>query len=409
MRICVVYHGGEFPPSERIEKTAKSLAAAGHQVFLLCNNYGEFPLHEEIVGGVHVIRVRPTFRSRGWNRILKFPVFFNPLWILQLLAVIRRFHIDALQVVDVPLSLAAVYVGHACGLPVVLDMWENYPEFLRGRAKADWKTLVFRNYLVARAAEICAVRRVDHIITVVEEQRERLIADGVPEDRISVVTNAFDEEMFLRTPVGDDTPLDAEPGCYKLLYVGGLGVERGLEDIIRAAPLVLADIPELRIYIAGRGTEEHRLRKLAAHLGVAGHVHFLGWIPFADIHSYIAKSDLCLVPHVYNAFINTTIPNKLFQYMALGKPVLVSHAKPLARIVNESRCGFVFESGNPADAAAKILLAYRSLPDATIGERGRHSVQQRYTWERAAAVLVRVYERLPTRRGRYTTSDHPAS
>jgi len=81
-------------------KVSRSLKEAGHEVFLLCNNYGAFRLSEEACGEIHTIRITPTFRSRKLNKVLKFPVFLNPLWIAQLCSVVRRFQIDALHVID---------------------------------------------------------------------------------------------------------------------------------------------------------------------------------------------------------------------------------------------------------------------------------------------------------------------
>ncbi len=388
MRICLVYQG-EFPDSERIEKTAKTLAAAGHQIFLLSNNYGKFAESEQQVGDLKVLRVGPTFKRRVWNRILKFPLFLNPLWIAALLRVIQVHRIEALQIIDVPLSAAVLALGRLYRLPVVYDMWENYPEALRGWGQQSWKTTLFKNYRVAQIVEQWVVRRVDHIFVVVEEARERLLAKGVRPDRVSVVTNGVDLELLFQEK-DHKLSLDLDPSAYKLIYVGAVTIERGLDDIIRALPLLGDRVPNARLYIAGNGPDEGRLRALAEGKAVT----FLGWIPFQHIHAYIEQSDLCLVPHVFNDFINTTIPNKLFQYMAMSKPVLVSHAKPLARIVRESNCGFVFESGNPASAADQIAEAYCSRNDRSIGERGKKSAEEHYTWEKAARELVRVYREL---------------
>jgi len=390
MRICIVYQG-EFPRAERIEKFAKTLATAGHEVFLLCNNYGAFGASEERFGDVHTVRVIPTWSSRRVNKILKFPIFLNPLWLFWLIRVVRRFHIDVLQVIDVPLSIGVLAVGRMFKIPVVFDMWENYPEALRGWGKSEWTTRLFKNHHVARIVERWVTPRVDHVFTVVEEQRNRLISLGVRPDRVSVVTNAIDPDLFASLPLRDDLPLDSAPDAYRLLFVGAITVERGLDDIIRALPLVRPHIPGVRLYIGGAGNDETRLRRIAEHENVQDIVHFLGWIAFDQIRSYIQKADLCLVPHVYNDFINTTIPNKLFQYMALAKPVLVSHAKPLARVVRESSCGFVFQSGDPLDAAEKIREAYGLRCNAEIGQRGRECVERQYTWEIVSRELVRVY------------------
>lgn len=404
MRICIVYQASSLAGCERIEKMDRTLRRAGHETVLVCNDYGDAAGIDHL-GEMPVHRIGPTFSSRRINRLLKFPVFCNPLWVWQLAAAVRRLKPDALQVVDIPLAAAVLMVGRAFRIPVVLDMWENYPEALRIWAKADWRTLVFKNYRVARAVELYVTRRVDHIVTVIEEQRDRLIEDGVPGARISVVTNAVEPELFVGSGGADKTAMDDDAAAYKMLYVGAVTAERGLDDIIRALPEVLRAIPEVRFYIAGTGNDEPRLRRLADELGVTASVRYLGWIPFQEIHSYIDKSDLCLVPHIYSGFINTTIPNKLFQYMAMGKPVLVSHAKPLARIVRQGGCGLVFQSGDPTDAALKIVEMRRSPDSRAMGERGRRFAEEHFTWERAAVPYLRLYAELDSCRG----SETPAS
>jgi len=393
MRICLVYQA-EFPPAERIEKVARTLAAAGHDVVLLCNDYSDHDSLPERVGALDVERLWPTFRSRAINKILKFPVFLNPVWVAQLTALVQRRRIDAIQVIDVPLAPAALAIGRAFGIPVVMDMWENYPEALKGWAQHDWKVRVFKNPTVARMVEKFVTPRLDHIFVVVEEQRDRLVSEGVAPGRISVVTNAIDVDMFTCGGTCTRTPLDDDPDIYKLLYVGFITVERGLDDIIRGLRTIKQRCLPVRLYVAGSGNYEPALRALAISEGVADLVRFTGFVPFEQIQFYIAKSDLCLIPHVRSKFIDTTMPNKLFQYMAMGKPVLVSDAKPLARVVRECGCGFVFESRNPDSAAAAIRTAYETRNDGSLGARARQAVLGKYTWDRAARPLVDYYGRL---------------
>ena len=393
MRICLIYQG-EYPPAERIEKVAKTLSAAGHDVFVLCNNYGRHAGGVEPGPHCRVVRPKAFFPQRTLNRILNFPLFLNPLWLFVILRTVLRFRIDALQVIDIPLAPAALAIGRLLGKQVVMDMWENYPEALKGWAKLDWKVRVFKNPAVARAVELFATSRMDHIFVVVDEQKQRLIEDGVKAERISVVTNAADVELFSRGTAAGQTPLDQDPDAYKLLYVGFVTVERGLDDIIRALGVLKAELPQLRLYIAGTGNYCDELKRLAKAEGVEHLVLFTGWVSFDQIQFYIAKSDLCLIPHVRSKFIDTTIPNKIFQYMLVGKPLLVSDAKPLARVVRECNCGFVFESSNTQSAAAAIRAAYEARHDVTLGERGRKTVLAKYTWEKAAAGLVDYYRRI---------------
>jgi glycosyltransferase involved in cell wall biosynthesis len=396
MRICIVYQG-EIPPAERIEKTVRTLVAAGHEMYVLCNNYGPVPVEDECAPAVRIIRIGPTFGSRKVNKIVKFPAFVNPVWVAHIYAAVRRFHIEALHVIDVPLSPAVLALGRRFNIPVVYDMWENYPEALKGWAKDSWTTRWFKNPWVAAVVEKFVIRRVDHVFTVVEEARDRVIALGASPERVSIVTNGIDLDMFCARPVRSDTPVHMDDSAYKLLFVGAVTVERGLEDIIRALPLVQREIPSARLFIGGFGPDEPRLQRITAQAAVTADVRFLGWVKFEDIQSYVAGSDLCLVPHVANEFINTTMPNKLFQYMALGKPVLVSDAKPLARTVRECECGYIYRSGDPHDAARTIVEAYNRRMDTTIGVRGREAVERYFTWDAAARDMVRVYEQLSER------------
>ena len=384
---------GEYPPAERIEKVAKTLIAAGHEVCLLCNNYSAMRRAQETIGGLVVCRVAPTLRNESLSRIIKFPLFANPVWLVQIAWLVRRFRIQAIQVIDLPLAPAAWAIARIFAIPVVMDMWENYPEALKGWAKDNWKTRWFKNPSGARAVERWIVPRMDHTLVVVEEQRERLIADGVDPDRISVVTNALDEDLFQGDCSPGRTSIDADPGTYKLIYVGFITVERGLEDIVRAVGLLRSKMPFIRFYIAGTGPHEKQIRSLVAQEGVEDLVQLIGWVPFSEIRAYLEKSDLCVIPHLNNAFINTTMPNKLFQYMFMAKPVLVSDAKPLARVVRESASGYIFQSGNPKAAAEAIELAYASRGDSRIGERGRRHVLENYTWDKVSPALRRVYDR----------------
>lgn len=393
MRICLIYQG-EYPPAERIEKISKTLSSAGHEVFVLCNNYGKHASGPE--QGPHGLVVRPNafFRNRTLNRIVNFPLFLNPIWIAAIIRTLMRFRIDAVQVIDIPLAPAASAIGRLLRAHVAMDMWENYPEALKGWARLDWKVRLFKNPAVARAVELFIARRMDRVFVVVDEQKERLIEDGVPAERISVVTNAADVELFSSGAAVDATPLDDEPATYKLLYVGFVTVERGLDDIIRALGVLKDEMPQARLYIAGTGNYCEELKGLAQAERVDHLVRFTGWVPFDQIQFYIAKSDLCLIPHVRSKFIDTTIPNKIFQYMLVGKPLLVSDARPLARVVRESNCGFVFESGNIDSVVAAIRSAYAARFDTLLGERGRQAVLSKYTWDKAAEPLLDHYRRL---------------
>ena len=95
-----------------------------------------------------------------------------------------------------------------------------------------------------------------------------------------------------------------------------------------------------------------------------------------------------VIPHPKNDHTDTTIPNKLFDYMACGRPVVVSSAAPLERIVTQERCGLVFTAGSPENLADVLahLSADRTAREE-MGRNGAKAVRRRFHWERDAGAL----------------------
>ena len=180
----------------------------------------------------------------------------------------------------------------------------------------------------------------------------------------------------------------------KLMYVGGLQSNRGLDTAIRAMPKIIERIPHALLVIVGGGVYQSALEQLTRELGLTNVVTFKGQQPFEKVHSYINAGDICLVPHTESPEINTTMPHKLFQYMYLKKPVIVSSAKPLARVVNDAHCGQVFESANPDSFANCVIALQDPALRQQLGENGHRAVLDRYSWQQESKELVKLYATL---------------
>ncbi|MDZ7345428.1 MAG: glycosyltransferase WbuB, partial [candidate division KSB1 bacterium] len=90
-----------------------------------------------------------------------------------------------------------------------------------------------------------------------------------------------------------------------------------------------------------------------------------------------------------NSANDSTIPHKLFQYMLLEKPVLVSDAAPLKRIVEECKCGKVFRSDDPKHFSDMIQTLYES--SESYGANGKRWVEKKYNWENTSKNLITLY------------------
>ena len=109
------------------------------------------------------------------------------------------------------------------------------------------------------------------------------------------------------------------------------------------------------------------------------HVFWVGWIDHKDIYGYIKACKVGIIPHFVTDHVNTTIPNKIFDYMGCGIPVVASDASPMKRILKEENAGLIFRSGDASDLAYAINKIYKS--DINYGLIGMLLVKSKYNWE----------------------------
>jgi len=323
------------------------------------------------------------------------PIFFNPFWVVKVLSVVRKEKIEVIIVRDIPLSLPCILIARICKVPVLLDMAENYPALWKDHVSRRGKKFfnhVLKNPGIAKVMESVAVNYVDHIFAVIDESKERIMKKGIAESKISIVSNTPDLRIY---DSGKSSVLvPAMTDGFTLLYVGFITVGRGIDTVIRAIPLLKEQIPNIRLVIVGDGKYLDEIKILVNEFGIEKSVHFCGWVNFDQIPAYIKSSDLCIVPHDITEHVNSTIPNKLFDYMASKKPVVVSDAVPLKRIVEENKCGVVFKAGDPKSFSEKVLALSNSNVRNELGENGYTAVRTRYNWSKDAQRLKDALKRL---------------
>jgi glycosyltransferase involved in cell wall biosynthesis len=389
MRILKVWDA-DYPWDIRVEKVVKTIVQAGHEVHLVCRNEKRLP-RLETDGLFHIHRLPGLPAAFGrLNRLLNFPYFFNPVWVQTLLRVARQKRPDVILVRDLPLAITGIYAARTLKIPIVLDMAENYPAMLRDLWRLGsfrFSNVFVRNPFVAEWVERYTLARVDHIIVVVEESASRLVRLGIDHSKISVVSNT---PPCKRAEILDHLarPADLPEGDPILMYLGNLDPGRGVDTLIAAMPAVLQVAPNARLVLIGTGSQLTALKSQAHALEVQEAVNFLGWVPHRSAQSYLAHSDICVIPHDSTESNNTTISNKLFDYMAAGKPVVVSDCPPSARIVRSVGCGVDFRSRNPPALAEKIGQLLNSGERLEMGKRGWNAVRREYNWDRDSQVLI---------------------
>lgn len=394
MNILYVWDA-DYPWDVRVEKICATLVENGFDVHVAARNLKRLP-EFELVDGLRVHRMKPRGGER-MNYFSSFPAFFSPLWRRFLDRTIQTNEIDLLIVRDLPLAITGIWAGHRHGIPVVFDMAEDYVAMVRDiwRArKFSGLNLVVRNPHLARLVERYSLKRADHVIVVVEESRRRILRQGVPPTRVSIVSNTPPLRVFNRDSPPADSTLEAISRHYSAIYTGGIQMGRGIQVVLDAIPEIVRTIPDFLFVVAGDGYAVARIKAMVEQRRLEDHVMWVGWVDRQAMFDLLRACKVGIIPHFATDHVNTTVPNKLFDYMGVGLPVIASDAIPLKRILDEEGCGLTFKSGDASDLASTVNRLHSSANE--FGTRGKAAVYAKYNWAEDTKRLIAAVQSLST-------------
>ncbi len=253
-----------------------------------------------------------------------------------------------------PDGVAATLLGRRFGRPVVIT------------ARGSDLNLI-ADYALPRRMIRWAAEHAAGLITVSRALEQRLLALGVAADKIRVLRNGVDLELFhppgraaARARLGLDGPT--------LLSVGNLVANKGHDLVIRA----LASLPEHRLLIAGTGPEAAALDALSRRLGVAQRVRLVGAVPHAELGQYYGAADALVLATEREGW-----PNVLLEAMACGTPVIATAVGGVPEIVAAPEAGLMLEERS----AAAIAVAVGRLAAARPERAATRAYAEGFGWE----------------------------
>jgi glycosyltransferase involved in cell wall biosynthesis len=364
-----IVHLTSVHPSSDIRifyKECTSLAEAGYEVVLIAP-------HEED-GCLSGVKIRAVPKARSQVERMTGTVVRILRKALKEGAVLYHFHDPELIPVGIVLKLF--------GKQVVYDVHENVPEDILTK---DYIPSCWRKWIAGMVGmvEVLGSQCFDGVVAVIPT-----ICRRFPRDKTVLVRNF---------PVADElAPRTVNPYAERplsLIYVGRISVERGIKEIIQA----LGHLPDplrAKLLLAGvftpRGLADRVLRMKGAE-----RVDFRGWLPRNDVLKLFGEARVGLALFHPGPNQSDSYPNKLFEYMAAGIPVVASDFPLWREIVEKAGCGLLVDPLDPrAIAEAMQWLLEHPEEAAAMGRKGVQAVLSDYNWAHEAETLRQFYHRL---------------
>tara|TARA_R110000796_G_scaffold252596_1_gene388361 strand:+ start:5383 stop:6573 length:1191 start_codon:yes stop_codon:yes gene_type:complete len=392
----VMFLDQSFPPDSRVENEAFSLTRAGHEVHLFSLERDSNRPKREIWNGIEVHRFEISDLTYRLSALAYSVPFYHQSILNSIITFIEAVNPDVLHIHDMLIAKAVFKANASFNIKTVLDLHENRPEIMQfypHLKKFPGKHLI--KPLVWKKWQKRLMNMADDVILVTHEAKEVAVnEDGIEPSKITVVPNSIEAKIYYQYKLKPEIQ-DRFKDHFNIVYVGDTGLRRGTDTTIQALALLAAKIPDAQLILVGKSTEDSQLKELADTLGVKERVVFEGWQDVSLFPSYIAAANVCVSPLHRNKHHDTTFANKIFQYMAGAKPLLVSDCPPQVRVVSQANCGFIFQAENAKDMAEKLLQLYAEKENATnLGVNGKFALDRQFDWSITSKGLIELYSNM---------------
>ena len=391
---CLFVYKEEYPWDVRVEKIIKSLLNARHDVVLVCRNLESAPTEESGEGFLIRRLPRMPLLPLAIRKLTSLPLWFNPICIFTVVRAACKLQPDVVIVRDLPLMLTGYIAARLTKSRLIYDMAECYPEMYQSarqfsRRRRGWGAV--KSPLVAKWYEGVSLRLTDHVLVMIEESRDRLLKMGISANKVTIVSNT---PSLLKVP---DLPRVHEGADLRVIYVGFLTRIRGLDILIQGVRAFLDSVGEaalIEVDIVGKGAARAELMSLVKELGLEQRVRIHGWLEHTEVANLMNNANVGALTYRVCGHWNHTIPNKIFDYMAMGLPVLATDVRPIGRILNKFNCGVVCRDEDAMEVGAKRCGLRDAKFRQYLGSNGHAAVREHCNWEIDEVRLVAVVEQL---------------
>jgi glycosyltransferase involved in cell wall biosynthesis len=312
----------------------------------------------------------------------------------------REFEPDAIyERTEIHHSVGA-RVAWRLDVPLVLEI--NGPLV---EERAECAGLLSPSY--ARHLESAKCAAADHVVTVSAALSGYLAGQGVEPSKIHAIPNGVDPAVF--------HPDRAHPAAVRMKlglgrrlvigFVGAFADWHGLETLVTAvAEVARSGALDLHLLMVGEGASRLALRDLARRVGLEGRVSLPGSVAHDQVPHYLAAMDICILPAA-NWYMS---PIKLFEYGAMGRPIIAPHTSAVAEVMTDGEDGLLVTPGSSAELARAILYqAQHPEERAAMAATFQQRVRRRHTWMMVAGRVSLLLEQSVQARQLSIAAGHP--
>lgn len=378
-----------YPADPRPRRAAEALAAQGVKIDLICLRDDDGEPARETFGSINVTRVRLK-RQRGskLGYVGQYLTFLlASFFYLASRSLTRRY--DLVHVHNMPdiLVLGAI-VPKLLGAKVVLDLHDPMPELMQTIFRLPEKNL---SVVMLKRLEKLSIRFADLVLTVNLACKKIYSSRSCQPDKITVVINSPDDQIF-RFRRGSAPEVNGKNGNgsdpFVILYHGSLVRRNGFDLAMDSLEKVKKTISSVRLRVCGERTDFfEQVMESARQRGLDGNVDYLGVRDLKGIVEAIEECDLGIIPNHRNIFTEINTPTRIFEYLALAKPVIAPRAKGIQDYFGDNDLIF-FELGNADDLACKIEFAYSHPEEVADTVKRGQEVYLSHTWSRERLSLL---------------------
>lgn len=377
-----------YASDPRPRREAEALCRAGAEVNVICLRKDHSEPAFENIDGVNVYRIPLKRRRAGkLTYIFQYACFLGASFsLLALWSIKKRYRL--VHVHNMPDFLVfSGLIPRLRGAKIILDLHDPMPELFRSIYHLQDNHLIVR---WLKKMERNSIGFADLIITPNIAFKELFKSRSCPPNKIQTVMNSPEASIFNTrngAVANGHVHLEAADGrwngrtTFRLMYHGLIVERHGLDLAVEALARLKHKIPQIELHLYGERTEYlDKIVELARQLDLRNAIQFHGFKTLHEIAGDILKADLGIVPNRLTVFTQINFPTRIFEYLAMNKPVIVPRTRGISDYFNENEILF-FEPDNVNDLAARIEWAYEHPSELRrLTESGRRVYEQN-CWE----------------------------